>query len=58
MHEPIVNGKKEYYVLPANEYSKKPEFFTKTKDYDKMIRFITHAKKLLGKHNINIKEYN
>jgi len=57
VHEPVVNGKKEYYVLPAKEYSNKPEFFSKKKDYEKMMRFIKHADTLLGKHNINIKEY-
>ncbi len=57
VYEPIVNGNKEYYVLPADEYSKKPEAFTKKKDYDKMMRFIKHARTLLGKHNVNINEY-
>lgn len=57
VHEPIVNGNKEYYVLPADAYSKKPEAFTKKKDYDKMMRFVTHARKLLGEHNENINEY-
>lgn len=57
VYEPIVNGKKEYYVLPVDKYSKIPEFFTKKKDYDKMMRFVKHARTLLGKHNININEY-
>lgn len=57
VHEPIVNGQKEYYVLPADEYSKKPEYFNKKKDYDKMMRFIKHARTLLGEHNVNIEEY-
>lgn len=57
VYEPIINDKKEYYVLPADEYSKKPDFFTKKKDYDKMMRFIKHARTLLGKHNVNIPEY-
>jgi len=57
VHEPVVNGKKEYYVLPANEYSSKPEFFNQKNDYSKMMRFIKHARTLLGEHNINIEEY-
>ncbi|SNR16423.1 CapA family protein [Tenacibaculum jejuense] len=57
VHEPVVNGNKEYYVLPADTYSSKPESFTKKKDYDKMMRYIKHARKLLGEHNKNINEY-
>jgi len=57
VYEPIVNGEKEYYVLPADKYASKPKTFTKKKDYDKMMRFITHARKLLGEHNENITEY-
>lgn len=57
VYEPIVNGKKQYYVLPVDEYSKTPDFFTKKKDYDKMMRFAKHARTLLGKHNLNINEY-
>ena len=57
VHEPVVNKNKEYYVLPANEFSKKPDFFTEKKDYDKMMRFVKHARTLLGEHNINIEEY-
>ena len=29
----------------------------KKEDYDKLIRFSTHARKLLLEHNINIEEY-
>jgi len=57
VHEPVVNGKKEYYVLPADAYSKKPEFFKEQKHYDKMMRFVKHARTLLGEHNVNIDEY-
>ena len=57
VHEPVVNGNKEYYVLPADEYSKKREYFTEQKDYDKMMRFINHARELLEEHNVNIEEY-
>lgn len=57
VNEPIVNGEKEYYVLPADAYSRKPDFFTEKKDYDKMMRFVKHARTLLGKHNVNVSEY-
>ena len=32
-------------------------FFTEKKDYDKMMRFVNHARTLLGKHNVNVSEY-
>ncbi len=57
VHEPIVNGKKEYYVLPADAYTKKREYFNLEKDYAKMMRFITHARNLMGTHNKNVEEY-
>ncbi len=58
VYEPIVNGKKQYYVLPVSQYETYPQFFKLKKDYDKMKRFSKHARELLGKHNINVKEYN
>ncbi|OEK09739.1 hypothetical protein A8C32_12545 [Flavivirga aquatica] len=57
VHEPVVKGKKEYYVLPANKFSKDTTYFKQTKDYDKMMRFVKHARTLLGEHNVNIDEY-
>ena len=57
VYEPIINVEKEYDILPADEYSKQPDFFALEKDYKKMIRFVNHARSLLDKHNINIKEY-
>ncbi len=57
VHEPVVSGNKEYYVLPADAYTSKPETFTRKKDYDKMMRYVKHARKLLGEHNKNINEY-
>ena len=57
VHEPIINGEKEYYVLPADAYTTKKEYFSEQKDYDKMMRFVNHARTLLGEHNVNIGEY-
>ncbi len=56
VYEPIIDGKKEYYVLPVKDFEDKPESFTEQKDYDKMMRFTEHARKLLGEHNLNIDE--
>lgn len=57
VYEPIENGQKQYYVLPVSEYEHFSDFFYKKKDYDKMIRFANHARKLLGKENENVSEY-
>ena len=48
--------------LSQNEINKTFSFvlgddFSKKEDYDKLIRFSTHARKLLLEHNINIEEY-
>lgn len=57
VYEPIENGKKQYYVLPVSDYEDFPEFFSKKKDYDKMMRYTNHARKLLKKENLNVTEY-
>lgn len=57
VYAPIENGRKKYYVLPVSEFENYPEFFTRKKDYDKMMRFTKHARKLLGKENKNVTEY-
>lgn len=57
VYTPIENGKKQYYVLPVSDYEYFPEFFTKKKDYDKMMRFTNHVRKLLKKENLNVTEY-
>ncbi len=57
VYEPLENGKKNYYVLPASEFEKKPSFFNRQKDYTKMMRYIKHARGHLDSNNINIMEY-
>ena len=57
VHEPIINGQKEYYVLPVSSFEKDTTGLLQKKDLDKMLRFSTHARKLLGEHNKNITEY-
>lgn len=56
VHEPVIEGKKHYYILPVKEYENRPEYFTLKKDYDKMMRFVKHARSLLGRENQNISE--
>ena len=57
VYEPIVNGHKEYYVLPIKDFENRPSFFAKRKHYDKMMRYVNHARKHLDSSNLNIKEY-
>lgn len=57
VYEPVVNGKKHYYVLPVSEYEHNPGFFKQRKDYDKMMRYVKHARNLLKTHNVNVLEY-
>ncbi len=57
VYEPIVNGKKSYHVLPISDFEEYEDFFTKKKDFQKMKRYIKHARKLLGEYNVNVQEY-
>jgi len=57
VYEPEVDGKKQYYVLPVKAFENKPAFFAKRKDYDKMQRYIKHARSLMKETNENILEY-
>ncbi|WP_196895749.1 CapA family protein [Aureivirga marina] len=57
VYEPIVNGQKQYYILPVSEFETNQKFFKRKTDYDKMMRFTKHARTLLGKENKNVTEY-
>ena len=57
VYEPIVEGKKQYYVLPVKDFENKPDFFPQKKDYDKMARYYKHARALFKLKNVNISEY-
>jgi len=53
---PIVDGKKEYYILPAAGFEENREFFNEPGDYEQMIKFISESRELLDKQNIDIPE--
>jgi poly-gamma-glutamate synthesis protein (capsule biosynthesis protein) len=57
VHEFLVENNKHYDVLSVKDFEATPDYFSKKEDYDKLIRFSTHARKLLLEHNINIEEY-
>jgi poly-gamma-glutamate synthesis protein (capsule biosynthesis protein) len=56
VYEPIVKGKKQYYILPVKEFENKPEFFLQKKHYDKMMRYTKHARNHFKSLNLNIGE--
>lgn len=57
VYEPEIDGKKKYFVLPVKAFENKPDFFAKRKDFDKMQRYIKHARSLMKETNENIVEY-
>lgn len=57
VYETIEDKKKQYYVIPVSEFENFPEFFEKKKIYDKMMRFVKHARTLFAKENKNVIEY-
>ena len=57
VHEFLVENNKYYDILSVKDFEAAPDYFSKKEDYDKLIRFSTHARKLLIEHNINIEEY-
>lgn len=57
VYTPIVNYRKQFYILPCSEFETRPEYFTKPADYEQMERFIRDSRILLYKQNINVPEY-
>jgi poly-gamma-glutamate capsule biosynthesis protein CapA/YwtB (metallophosphatase superfamily) len=56
VYTPIVQYRKQFYILPCSEFENKPDFFAKPADYDQMKRFISDSRALLYKQNINVPE--
>lgn len=57
VHTPVVNGKREFYILPCTQFEKKPEFFSDQYDYLQMKRFIEDSRSLLHNQNEGFTEY-
>ena len=57
VYTPIEKYRKHFFILPCSEFENKPEFFSKPDDYLLMKKFINDSRELLGKQNLNIKEY-
>ena len=57
VHEPIINGQKNYFVLPVKDFENNTSEFLDKSSHSKMIRFANHARNLLSKENINVEGY-
>jgi hypothetical protein len=56
VYKKIENGKTTYQVLPVDEFQYKKHFFKQAKDFEQMLQFTNHVRKLLQKHNLNVTE--
>ena len=57
VYTPTENGKKKYYVLPADQYEDNPDFFDNKESYDKMKLFLDDSRKLYNAENVGVPEY-
>jgi poly-gamma-glutamate capsule biosynthesis protein CapA/YwtB (metallophosphatase superfamily) len=57
VYTPIENKRKKFFILPCAEFENRVDFFSKSSDYIQMKKFISDARDLLYKQNIEIKEY-
>lgn len=48
VYVPVKNGKREFYILPCSQFEDRPGFFSKQADYEKMMNFVTGARRMLG----------
>jgi poly-gamma-glutamate capsule biosynthesis protein CapA/YwtB (metallophosphatase superfamily) len=56
VYTPIEKYRKKFFILPCSQFENNPEFFSKPEEYDQMKNFITGARALLYKQNLNIRE--
>ncbi len=52
---PLINGKKQFYILPVSQFEHNPDFFD-AQSYSLMTRFIDDSRKHLQTNNLNIRE--
>lgn len=57
VHNPIENGQRRYYVLPAAKYEFDEEFSKSGEAYTQMKLFIEDSRTHLQKNNLNVPEY-
>jgi len=56
VYRPDIAGKKQFYILFADEFIDKPEFFNTKADYNMMMMFVDDSRKLLEEHNQKVRE--
>jgi len=56
VYTPIVNFRKNFYILPCSRFENKASFFTDTAQYKMMKSFINDSRLLLYKQNVNFNE--
>ncbi len=56
VYTPIEKYRKKFFILPCSQFEDNPGFFPNPADYSQMKAFISGARSLLYKQNININE--
>jgi poly-gamma-glutamate capsule biosynthesis protein CapA/YwtB (metallophosphatase superfamily) len=56
VYKRVLNGKTDYLVLPVDEFQYKKYFFHQAQDFEQMMKFTRHVRKLLEAHNLNVTE--
>jgi hypothetical protein len=56
VYTPIEKYRKKFFILPCSQFENTPDFFSKPEEYEQMKNFITGARALLYKQNLNIRE--
>jgi len=56
VYTPIEKYRKKFFIIPCSQFENYPDFFSKPAEYIQMKDYITGARSLLYKQNINIRE--
>jgi len=56
VYTPVINGKKQFRILPCSLYENNPEFFQSPSDYSAMKLFVSDARRLLDSSNTGFGE--
>ncbi len=57
VYTPVIDNRKNFFILPCSRFEKSPEFFTDESDYSQMKKFINDSRLLLKEQNLNVGEY-
>jgi len=56
VYSPLENGKRKFCILPCSQYENDPGFFESSADYDRMMLFVSTARRLLQSSNKGFSE--